>query len=244
MGRVSNQSRIIAASAVLIASMMSSASAYAGDVEQLRYRWSLKGGLSWIARIAFPSSGTGTLETREGTNVTSRLTLGSKGVSAYYASSMAPGGLRTFTSEDGYKFNDRFEQHRVQFDYSDGVARVEKRSDDDGVKQKVRTLESDAAQDVLTSIYYLRQNAGSITSRRTATVYSAGKGYLFSFTPSPVTTLRVNDEEVRVRPFTIAPADGQKKGAVKVWLAENSERTPVRIEIQQNYGTLRLDLSS
>ena len=243
MGRVSTKSKLIAASAVLI-SMMSSAPVLASDVEQLRYRWSLKGGLAWIARIAFPSSGTGTLETREGTSVTSRLTLGSKGGSAYYASSMAPGGLRTFTSEDGYRWNDRYEQHRVQFDYSGGVARVEKRSDDDGVKQKVRTLESDAAQDVLTSIYYLRQNADAIKTRRTATVFSAGKGYLFSFTPSPVTTLRVNDHDVRVRPFTIAPADGEKKGAVKVWLADDAGRTPVRIEIQQNYATLRLDLAS
>ncbi|HVS33895.1 MAG TPA: DUF3108 domain-containing protein [Thermoanaerobaculia bacterium] len=223
---------------------MSSAPAYAAGLERLKYRWSLEGGLAWIARIAFPSSGTGTLETREGSSVTSRLTLGSKGGSAYYASSMAPGGIRTFTSEDGYSWNNRYEQHRVQFDYEGRVARVEKRSDDHGVKQKVRALESDTAQDVLTSIYYLRQNAASIKSRHTSTVYSAGKGYLFSFTPSPLTTLRVGGQDVPVRPFTIAPADGQKKGAVKVWLAEDVERTPVRIEIQQSYGTLRLELAT
>jgi hypothetical protein len=217
----------------------------ANDVERLNYRWSLRGGLAWIARVAFPSSGTGTLETRGGENISSRLTISSNpgGASAYYASSMTPDGLRTFASEDGYRFRDRFEQHRVTFDYPSGVAHVEKRNDE-GVENKVKTLQSPAAQDVLTAIYFLRQNADSITARRTATVYSGGKGYPFVFTPEKVSSLRIGNTTHEVRPFTIAPADGNKKGVVKVWLSTDQQATPVRIELQQNYATLRLELNS
>ena len=219
--------------------------AAANDVERLNYRWSLRGGLAWVARVAFPSSGTGTLETRGGDSIKSRLTIASNpgGASAYYASSMTPDGLRTFASEDGYKFGSRFESHKVEFDYPRGVARFEKRNDE-GVEQKVKTLQSPAAQDVLTAIYFLRQNASTITSRHQATVYSGGKGYPFVFTPERVSQLKIGNTTHQVRAFTIAPADGNKKGVVKVWLRNDAEAIPVRIELQQNLGTLRLELDS
>ena len=226
-------------SALLVTALLagSASAAQADGVERLHYRWSLKGAFAWIARVAFPASGSGTLETRAGSSVTSRLTIGSQGASAYYASSMTPDGMRTFASEDGYNWNDRFQHQSVTFDYDGGVARVEKRSED-GVEQKVRSLDSTAAQDVLTSIYYLRQNAESITTQRTATVYTGGKPYQFVFTPLAVMTMN----DVRVRPFTIAPVDARKRGAVKVWLSDDQQHKPVRIEIEQKHATLRLDL--
>lgn len=229
------------AALTLALSIAGSAFAQPGGEERLQYTWSLRGGLAWLARIAFPTSGTGTLETKSGENVTSRLSIVSKGASAYYASMMTLDGARTFSSEDGYQYNNRFEHHRVTFDYVGGVAHVEERSDA-GVEQKVRTLKSPAAQDVLTAIYYLRQNAEAITARREATVYTGGKGYPFIFTPEPATQLRIGKVTHDVRPFSIAPADGQKKGAVRVWLSKGPDAVPVRIELQQNYATLRLDL--
>jgi hypothetical protein len=245
MRGVSRQFKILAATALVFATLspLSAAPLTANGVERLNYRWSLRGGLAWIARVAFPSSGSGTLETRGGQSVTSRLSINSTGASAYYASSMTPDGLRTFASEDGYSFKNQFEQHRVTFDYPNSVAHVEKRSDE-GVEQKVKTLQSPAAQDVLTAIYFLRQNANTITQRRTATVYTGGKGYQFVFTPERVTTVDIGSNKYQVRPFTIAPADGKKKGVVKVWLTTDDAATPVRMEIQQNYATLRLDLNS
>jgi hypothetical protein len=239
---VSKTSSVFVALTLALAASAASAQPVSGT-EQLHYKWSLRGGLSWIARIAFPSSGTGTLETKTAGNVSSRLTIGAKDGSAYYASTMTPDGLKTFLSEDGYSFNNRFENHKVTFDYNGGVAHVEKRSDE-GVEQKVKTLQSAAAQDVLTAIYYLRQNADTITMRRQATVYSGGKGYQFIFTPEGKDQLRVGGTTYDTRSFSIAPADGKKKGAVRVWLTNDDDAKPVRMEIEQGYATMRLDMAN
>ena len=216
-----------------------------GGTETLRYSWSLRGGLAWIARVAFPGSGTGTLETSSADAVRSRLTIttpSQKGY-AFYDSKMSRDGERTFASADGYSWLNRAEEQRVTFDYPNRVARVEKRSSD-GVETKTRKLEDDTPQDVLTSIYYLRQNADSITSPRRASVFSGGKPYSFLFTPRPLTSITVNGRSHRVRPFEITPEGGEKKGTVRVWLTEDEQRVPVRIDIEQNRATLQLELAS
>lgn len=215
----------------------------APPVEKLHYSWSLKGALSWLARIAFPTSGVGTLETRSGSSVQSRLQITSpdqRGF-AFYESRMSPDGSRTFTSADGFTWSDRGQENRVVFDYANGVARVERHTED-GVKKKVRQLRGSVPQDVLTSIFYLRQNANEITSPRQAQVYSGGKPYTFMFTPRPVTMLRVGNESFRVRPFSISPTSEDKKGTVRVWLTDDARHLPVSIEIEQNYATLKLSL--
>lgn len=218
--------------------------ALAGDgVEKLRYSWSVKGSLAWLARLILPGSGVGTLETTEGDGVRSRLTIRGDRQSgyAYYDSRMSSDGTRTFTSADGYSWLNRSEEQRVTFDYGKGVAHVEKRSDE-GVERKTRKLNDATPQDVLTSIYYLRQNADSIRAPRRAEVYSGGKPYTFVFAPQKPTRLDVAGQSVLVRPFDITPENESKKGAVRVWLTEDAARVPVRIEIEQNRATLRLDL--
>lgn len=214
-----------------------------GATETLRYSWSLKGALAWVARVAFPGSGTGTLETSAADGIRSRLTIttpNQKGY-AFYDSRMSADGRRTFASADGYSWLNRSEEQRVTFDYGSRVATIEKRSAD-GVEQKTRRLEHEAPQDVLTSIYYLRQNADQILQPRRAQVYSGGKPYAFLFTPRPVTTMKVANQQMRVRPFAITPVGGQKKGTVRVWLSDDARRVPVRIEIEQNHATLKLEL--
>jgi hypothetical protein len=216
------------------------------SIERLNYSWKLTGALAWIARVAIPTSGVGTLETREEETVHSRLTMTTpqqRGM-AFYESSMSADGTRTFTSADGYSWRDRSEEKRVVFDYEKGVARVEERSSHEGVENKVRQLQESTPQDVLTSIYYLRQNAHSITSPRRTVVYSNGKPYSFIFAPQPVTTMRRGSETVRVRHFDITPIDGKKKGAIRVWLTDDEQSVPLRIEIDQQYATLKLDLKN
>lgn len=232
--------------AVSVAAPLSATQLSIPPVERLHYSWSLRGALSWIARVAFPTRGTGTLETvTSGANVHSRLEITSpeqKGF-AFYESRMSADGARTFTSADGYSWNKYVEEHRVTFDYARGIARVEKR-DEEGLQKKVRKLGTSVPQDVLTSIFYLRQNASQIRTSRRADVYSGGKPYAFVFSPRPITTLRVGGEEVRVRPFTIVPIDGERKGSVRVWLTDDARRIPVQIEIAQTFATLRLDLKA
>lgn len=234
--------------ALVIAASMASSPVAAGTltiqpVEKLHYSWSFRGALAWIARVAFPVSGEGTLETRSGEKVSSRLTMISRDSSgeAFYASQMSPDGARTFASADGYSWRNRAERQNVTFDYRENLARVEKH-DQDGVERKVRQLDTDTPQDVLTSIFYLRRNASEISSPLRATVYSGGKPYEFVFTPHRVTTLNVNGSAKRVKPFAISPVDAGRKGAVRVWLSDDSRRVPVRIEIEQDNATLRLDL--
>lgn len=215
-----------------------------GGTETLQYSWTIRGGLAWIARIAFPGAGSGTLETSATDGVRSRLTItapNTKGY-AFYDSQMSRDGQRTFASADGYSWLNRSEEQRVTFDYLNRLAQIETRSSSDGIEKKTRKLEHEAPQDVLTSIYYLRQNAHSINVPRRGHVYSGGKPYTFLFSPRPVIDLRVDGRSVRVRPFEITPADGQKRGSVRVWLSEDEQRVPVRIEIEQNRATLQLEL--
>ena len=235
--------------AVVLATILTAGSATATplvnptSVERLSYSWKLTGGLAWLASVAIPTSGTGTLETRTDDKVHSRLamTAPNQRGGAFYDSHMSADGTRTFTSVNGYSWRNRFEEKRVVFDYEAGVARVEERSHE-GIENKVRQLEDSTPQDVLTSIYYLRQHADEITTPRRTVVYSEGKPYAFIFTPRKVTTMRRGSENVRVRPFDITPIDGKKKGAVHVWLTDDEQRVPLKIEIDQQYATLELKL--
>jgi hypothetical protein len=210
--------------------------------ERLSYTWKLKGGISWLASLAFPSSGKGTLETSEGGTVSSRLTISADPKSYYlYESSMLPAGTKTLTSRNAYSFKSSQRDERISFDSDKGLARVQKTTNE-GQETKVKKLESQTPQDVLTAIYYLRQHANEITAPKKAEVFSGAKGYDMVFQPLPITTMN----GMRVRPFTMkAVGDDAKKfpGEVRVWLSDDERRVPVRIDIEQKYGaTLKLDL--
>jgi hypothetical protein len=210
--------------------------------ERLSYRWKLQGGISWLASLAFPSSGRGTLETHEADTVNSRLMISADPKSYYlYESSMLPAGTKTLTSRSAYSYKSSVRDERVTFDLAKGLSRVQKTTNE-GQETKVRKLESETPQDVLTAIYYLRQHAAEITAPVKAEVFSGTKGYDMVFQPMPITTMN----GMRVRPFTMkAVGDDAKKfpGEVRVWLSDDERRVPVRIDIEQKYGaTLKLEL--
>ncbi|HEX7154599.1 MAG TPA: DUF3108 domain-containing protein [Thermoanaerobaculia bacterium] len=211
----------------------------AGAVERLQYSWSLRGALTWIARVAVPTSGTGVLETTTDTEIDSTLTLTapSRRDYAVYQSRMSAGGTRTLASMDGYRFNSKAHEQRVAFDYDERVARVQKK-DFEGTRTKVVELESSAPRDVLTSIHYLRLHADEVTTPRMMQIYSGGKPYAFSVAPKKAQMLNGQ----RVLPFTLTPKNEGKRGEVRVWLSDDERRVPVRIEMEQKLGTLRLDL--
>lgn len=231
---------------ILSASPLAAATPGSGNVERLSYAWKLKGGLSWLARLAFPSSGRGTLETSAANTVNSKLTINANDSKGYYLyeSQMAPEGTRTLSTRSAYAWKDNARDERVAFDAAHGVARIDKTTDD-GREVKTHKLESATPQDVLTSIYYLRQHADEITTPKRAEVFSGAKGYDVMFVPSPATTMQVGGNAMRVRPFSIKPLGTDAKrfpGEVRVWLSDDDRRVPVRIDIEQKYGTIKLDL--
>jgi Protein of unknown function (DUF3108) len=214
-------------------------------VERLSYAWRLKGGLSWLVKVAFPASGRGTLETHEAGNVHSQLTIQGKEASSFYLyeSLMAPEGTRTLSSRNAYSFGDDRRDERISFDPVNQVAHVQKFTSD-GNETKLKKLESAAPQDVLTSIYYLRQHADEIRTPKKAEIFSGTSGYDVIYVPQPAMTMRIGGSDVRVRPFTIKPVDGDKAkiGEVRVWLTDDAKHVPVRIDIDQKYATLKLEL--
>jgi hypothetical protein len=235
-------------SSVVFAAPLAAAPLADGGVEKLSYAWKLKGGLTWLARLAFPSSGRGTLETHEAGMVSSRLTIngGDSGSYYLYESQMDAQGTRTLTSRNAYAFGGDSRDERVAFDAANGVTHVQ-RTTDDGSETKLRKLESTTPQDVLTSIYYLRQHANEIQTAKQAKVFSGASGYDVLFEPARATTMRVGNVETRVRPFTIRPIGKDAKrfpGAVHVWLSDDDRHIPVRIDIEQRFGTVKLDLQT
>ena len=232
--------------ALALAAVVSAAPLGGGTgVERLSYSWRLQGGFSWLARVAFPSSGRGTLETQEANTVHSQLTIQGKEASTFYLyeSSMLPDATKTLSSRNAYSFRDDMRDERVSFDTSNGVAHVQKTTND-GRETKLKKLESAAPQDVLTSIYYLRQHADEIRAPKKAEIFSGAKSYDVMYIPQATTTVRAAGSNVRVRPFTIKPLDRDKAniGEVRVWLTDDARHVPVRIDIDQKYATLKLDL--
>lgn len=229
----------------VLAAPLSAAPLATGSVERLNYSWRLKGALSWIARLAFPSSGRGTLETRDDGVVNSRLMINAADEKGYYLyeSQMAPQGTQTLVSRSAYSFRDNARDERVSFEPENGVARIEKTSKN-GTETKTRKLEAGTPQDVLTAIYYLRQHADEIRSPQRAKIFSGARGYDVTFRPLPLKTIRVGGKDVRVRPFAITPVDDRNRfgGEVRVALSNDERRIPLQIDIQERFARLSLDL--
>lgn len=214
--------------------------------ERLSYSWRLKGGISWLARLAFPSSGRGTLETRQAGLVNSRLTINADDSKGYYLyeSQMEAEGTKTLTSRNAYAYGSSARDERVAFDVPNRLTHVQKTTAD-GSETKTRRLESVAPQDVLTSIYYLRQHADEIRTPKHAEIYSGANAYDVLYIPLQASTMRVGGKDVRVRQFSIKPVgdDAHKfPGAVQVWLTDDDRALPARIDIEQKYATLKLNL--
>jgi hypothetical protein len=186
------------------------------------------------------------METHEGANVHSQLTLLTPDQKGYYLyeSSMLPTGSATLSSRMAYAFGSSRRDERVAYDPEHNETRVQKITSE-GTQSKTKSLTSDAPQDVLTSIYYLRTHADEIRTPKRAEVFSGAKKYGVLFVPQPATTIGVGKASTptRVRPFTIKPIGDEDKGEVRVWLSDDPAHVPVKIEIDQKYGaTLKLYL--
>ena len=245
----------------MLALLLSSASAFAADinckgasnVEEFRYSWRIRGAIRLIAGLMFPTSGIGNYKTTYPTgadrSVSSALLItprqGEQGFFAY-ESQMDEAGRTTLMTYSGYAWGNKTRKLRSTFDYVKRLARIHKETPK-GVENTVKPLPgSDPMRDVLTSIYYLRQNAASIEGPVTTTIYTDGQQYNATFKPGERRTFNIDGKTVAARAFEISGAPGGKKwpGGVTVWLSDDARRIPFRIEIEESVASLQLDLQS
>src|SRR3954469_7385469 len=153
------------------------------NVEAFKYSWKLRGGLSWIGGIMFPTSGVGEWKTTypaAGRNAidSSLLITAPAGKSGFYAyeSQIESSGQRTLMTYHAYSWKDKSRKERTLFDYATGVARMHKETPE---KQwdKTDRIPSGSFHDVVSAIYYLRQSAGAIRGPVATSIYSDGKSY-------------------------------------------------------------------
>ncbi len=221
------------------------------NVEEFRYSWRLRGGLSWVAGFVFPTSGVGNLKTTfpkpgQGAINSELLITPTDGRSGFfvYESEMDP-AANTLMTYHGYAWGKKMRKERTVFDYVKRLAHIRKETPDK-VEDKEKPLPPETLRDVLTAIYYLRQHATEIKGPITTTIYTDGKEYPVIFRPAGARTFTIDNQNVNALGFEIVDAPGGKKwpGGVRVWLSDDARRIPFRIEIQQSMASLQLDLKS
>lgn len=249
--------RLLVAATLLLTAASASATELncngAANVEEFRYSWRVRGGLRWVAGLVFPTSGVGNLKTvfpRNGeTSINSELLItpsnGRTGGFYLYESEMDTAGQKTLMTYSGYAWGKKARKERTIFDYVKRLARIHKETPDK-VEDKVRPIPDDQLRDVLTAIYFLRQNAGRITGPILTKIYADGKEYPVVFRPAERRAFVIEGKRVGALGFEIVDAPGGKKwpGGVKVWLSEDARRIPFQIEIQQSFASLQLELKS
>ena len=222
------------------------------NVESFRYAWHLRGGLSWVAGIMFPTSGVGELKTTylttgQKTIDSSLLITAAEGKSGFYAyeTQMDAAGQRTLMTYHAYSWKDKWRKDRSLFDYTSGVARRHKETAE---KQWDRTdpIPTGAFHDVVSAIHFLRQNAVTIRGPLLTTIYSDGKSYPVIVRPAARRLFAIGGQQVGALGFEVVDAPGGKKwpGGMKIWLSDDARRIPFRIEIIQSMASLQLDLQS
>lgn len=243
---------------ILVATMFTAVAASAsaqqacnapGNVEEFQYSWRLRGGVRFLAGLVFPTSGVGNLKTTFGDTIHSELLItapnGRQGGFYSYESDMDATGAKTFMTFHGYAWGRKSRTERTVFDYTKGLARISKETPEE-IENKVKKLPEgdDEFRDILTAIYFLRQNAPGISGTLQTSIYSDGKEYPVLFRRGDEKVFTVDGRNVMARGYHIADAPGGKKwpGGVTVWLTNDDRRVPVRIEIAQSLASMQLDL--
>lgn len=249
-----NTRRIIAAVLLVVAtSTVRAADLSHSHVEEFRYSWRIKGAVRFLAGVLFPTTGTGTLKTAfprtaAGSIDSSLLITSPKGESGgffAYESKMDSSGQRTLMTYNGYAWGEKARRERTVFDYVKRLARIHKETPGKS-EDKVKAIPPAEMRDILTAIYFLRQNARDINAPMQTSIYTDGKEYPVIFRPGERRSFVVENRRVNGLGFEIIDAPGGKKwpGGVKVWLSEDERRIPLRIEIQQSIASVQLDLES
>jgi hypothetical protein len=222
------------------------------NVEEFRYTWRLRGGLSWVAGFVFPTSGVGMLRTtypKPGEqNIGGELLItpvsGTSGGFYVYETQIAPDG-KTMMTYHGYAWGKKSRKERTLFDYVKHLARIRKETPDK-TEERVKPLPPEEMRDILTAIHYLRQNAPNIKSPITTVIYSDGNEYPVIFRPIDHRQFGLSGQQVDALGFEIVDGPGGKKwpGGIRVWVSNDARRIPFRIEIRQSMASLQLELQT
>jgi hypothetical protein len=243
-------------SLITAAVMVVSVSVFAADAtcnttntEEFRYSWRLRGGVRFLAGLVFPTSGVGNLKTTYGDEqIHSELLItapnGKQGGFYAYESDIDESG-KTLMTYHGYAWGKKSRHERTVFDYVKGLARMRKQTPEE-TQNRVKKLpegEQDF-RDILTAIYFLRQNAATMKAPLQTSIFSDGKEYPVIFRPGASRSFTIEGKATTARSFQIVDAPGGRKwpGGVTVWLTSDDRRVPVRIEIEQSMASLQLDL--
>jgi hypothetical protein len=235
--------KIIIAGTLAALSTVAFATPAAAD-EMLRYDWRLRGLLSWVAGVRFPTSGTGILQNSpRGTTVDSQLRVNAGGKDFIEYRSSMDASRRTLASMNGYSFGSKSEHKETVYDYTANVARLAER-DKGQIETKTRPLNVEEARDVLTTITFLREHAATINGPLTTDVYAEGKAYRVTIKPDGLKSAEWQGKQVPARVFRVVAAPGAQKKfpGLTVWLSEDAQRLPLRIVIDQQYASLDLRL--
>lgn len=225
------------------------------NVEEFHYTWRLRGGMSWIAGLVFPTSGVGELKTSypntpDDHDINSSLlitSVGGKSGFYVYESQMDATGQKTLMTYHAYSWGKKWRKERTVFDYIKRLARIQKEVPDKPLENRVKPMpDGTDLRDILTAIHYLRQNADKIRGPVGTTIYSDGKEYPVIFRPAERRVFTIGPTRVAALGFEIVDAPGGRKwpGGMKVWLSEDSRRIPFEIDLQQSMASLELDLKS
>jgi hypothetical protein len=223
----------------------------AANLEEFRYSWHLRGGLSWVAGFVFPTSGVGSLKTsypKAGDpNIGSELLITpSNGTGGFYVyeTQIDPTG-KTLMTYHGYAWGKKSRKERTLFDYAKRLARIHKETPDKA-EDRVKPLPPEEMRDIVTAIHYLRQNAPTITRPITTVIYSDGNEYPVIFRPVERRTFSLGPQRVEALGLEIVDGPGGKKwpGGIRVWISNDARRIPFRIEIRQSMASLQLELES
>ena len=221
------------------------------NLEDFHYSWRMRGGLSWVAGLIFPTSGVGELKTVFPQNgqhsIDSELLITSSDHSGFYVyqTQMDEGGQNTLMTYHGYAWRNKSRKEQTIFDYIKRLAHIHKETPE---KKWDRTepLPHEQLRDILSAIYFLRQNATTIQLPMTSLIYSDGKSYPVVIRSAERRSFTIQGKEINGIGFEIVDAPGGRKwpGGVKVWVSNDERRIPFRIEIQQSMASLQLDLQS
>src|SRR5206468_103710 len=252
--------KVIRSLAAALAVLFNSATLFAAElnchgpsnIEDFHYKWRMRGGLAWVAGLVFPTSGVGELKTvfpKDGEHsIDSQLLITATDKSGFYVyeSQMDDGGQKTLMTYHGYAWKNKSRKERTIFDYIKRLAHIHKETPE---KQwdKTEQLPPEALRDVLTAIYFLRQNATTIQLPITTRIYSDGRSYPVIIRRTERRSFKIEGQDINAIGFEIVDAPGGNRkwpGGVKVWVSDDQRRIPFRIEIQQSMASLQLDLQS
>jgi hypothetical protein len=221
--------------------------------ESFRYNWRLRGGLSWVAGIMFPTSGVAELKTSWPTDAhraidSSLLITTPTGRTSFYdyeTQIEAAPSQRTLMTYHAYAWKNKSRKERTLFDYASGVAHLHKETPEKQWDVADR-IPATAFHDVISAIYYLRTNAAAIRGPLSTTIYSDGNSYPVIIRPADRRMFQLGNQQVAALGFEFGDAPGGKKwpGGMKIWVSDDARRIPFRIEIIQSMASLQLELQT